>query len=163
MSDRIVDKAWSNVQSGDFVRWATPRFVRYGRVITHPPKSDSLRVEFWQPVEEKAIPNARWYFVQGKMKPDAEEHLVVIDLTPMELLVRAGALTDEDNPPLTVKPRRSHEPWITVQTACEQLKMDQKQLRRHIRRGVVIAEKRDGIWYIDQERLRDAAAKFGWI
>lgn len=112
-----------------------------------------------------AIPEAKWYYVQGKLfGPNAEEHLFVIDLTPMEVLVRTGVLEDPDNPPHPQpKQRRSHTAWITVQAACEMLKMDPKQLRRHIRRGVIVADKKDGQWLIDPERLRDAAAKFGWI
>lgn len=150
-SDRVIDMAWSDIQVGMFIRWATPRFVKYGRVIDR--KGNGMRAMFFDDAHDRAIPEAKWYFVEGKRDPHAEEHLVVIDY-PHD----RGSLG-------YAKPQRPAEgnELISVLAACELLKMDPKQMRRQIRRGVIPATKKDDRWVINREALNAVAAKNGWI
>lgn len=154
-ADVVLDKAWSSVSGGDTVRWITPRFVKYGRVLER--KDRSLKVHFFGESTARAIPDARWYFTQYKMNPQAEEQLVVVQYTPLML--------EPTPPPAIPEAADAHDVWITVNEACEMLNMDAKQLRRYIRRGHIPAhkDKADGMWRIHRDRLRDIAAKHGWI
>lgn len=151
MADIVIDMAWSDVHADMFIRWATPRFIKYGRVLKV--GNNSMSVQFIEDASPRAIPEAKWYFVQGKLNPEAEEHLVVIDYDdwyngpPVEPFVPA-AIRGE---------------FISVNEACEMIRMDPKQLRRHIRRGVVTAVKRDDRWVIDREALQTIASRNGWI
>jgi hypothetical protein len=150
LPDEIIAKAWSSVQPPDIIRWATPRFVKYGQVLRR--EDDSMLVKFWDEPTPRGIPHAKWYYVRGKMDPQGEEHMVVVKEMP-------GA----DEKPFIPPADNAHDVWISVQAACEMLNMDGKQLRRYIRRGVVTAHKKDDRWVINRERLRDTASKLGWL
>lgn len=151
-TDQVIDMAWSNIQVNQFVRWATPRFIKYGRVLKI--GGTSLMVQFIEDARPTAIPDAKWYFVEGKRDPQAEEHLVCIDYQ-----------TWYNGPPTQpfIPPHSTSGQFISVAEACELIRMDPKQLRRHIRRGVIPAEKRDDRWVIDREALQSISAKNGWI
>ena len=150
---RILDKAWSDVQPGNFVRWRTPRFIKYGVVLTH--KDRSITFQCADENRPVVIPDARWYFVEGKMKGhDAEESFFVIDELP------AGSQVVMSEPPRLT----AHDLIITVPEACELIRMDPKQFRRHIRRGVITASKsQDGRWLLRRDLLMETAAKYGWL
>lgn len=150
--DTIIDKAWSDIQVGDFIRWATPRFVKYGRVLKV--AGNSIMAQFIEDARPTSIPDAKWYFVQWKMNHDAEEHLVCIDYQAWY-----------NGPPVEpfVPAQNFGQQWLSVNEACEMIRMDPKQLRRHIRRGVVMATKRDDRWVIDREALQTIASKNGWL
>lgn len=153
MTDEIIDKAWSSVQPPDVVRWATPRFIKYGEVVNR--AGDSMRVQFFDEPGQRGIPNAKWYFVRGKLDPSGEEHLVVVEYRPrMRGVEVERVIPKADN---------AHDVWISVQQASEMLNMDEKQIRRHIRRGTIIAHKKNDRWMMHRERLRDAATKNGWL
>jgi hypothetical protein len=157
MNDIVIDKAWADVQPFDFVRWATPRFVKYGRVIEHHKGSRSLLIHFVEDAQPRALPDAKWYYTQFKLKgPDTEEHLCVIDYQawyngpPVEPFI-----------PLA---ENAHELFINVHEACEFLGFDPKRLRGYIRRGVIPAFKdNQDQWRMNRERLRDVAVKHGWL
>lgn len=153
MDDQVIDKAWSSIQVNDFVRWATPRFIKYGRVEAV--GGNSMRVRFINDAQARAIPEAKWYFVQGKANPEAEEHLVCIDYKAWY----NGPPIEPFIPPAD----NAHDQYISVETACEMLNMDAKRLRRYIRRGVIPAFKRDDRWVIPREALREAAVKNQWL
>lgn len=154
MADTVIDKAWSDLQAGDTIRFATPRFIKHGRVLTHKAGSDSLLVQFFGEHQPRGIPNARWYFVQAKLKgPDCEEHLVCVEYSPLQL----------EPEPEILQTDNAHDQWISVQAACEMIQMEAKQLRRFIRRGVIPAHKKDDRWLIHREKLRDVATKHGWL
>lgn len=147
MTDTVIDTAWSNIHAGQFVRWATPRFIKYGRVVSR--KGNSLVIEDLDDGRTIAIPEAKWYFVQFKMHgPRHEECLFLVDK------VFKGKMI--------LEPEADNR--ITVQDACELLRMDPKQLRRHIRRGRIQAHKdRESRWMIDRTHLMEVSARYGWI
>ena len=151
MADRVIDMAWSDISPGHYLRWATPRFVKYGRVLER--GGNSMRAMFDDERGPRAIPEAKWYFVQGKISASADEHLVIIE---------PPAIPTTPHSFLKSQPVESGQ-WLSVQQACELIRMDQKQLRRHIRRGVIPAVKRDDRWVIDREALQGVASKNGWI
>lgn len=149
-NDPVIDKAWSNISPGDFVRWATPRFIKYGVVLHR--KQNSLIFQCMQDDLPVTIPDAKWYFVQGKMYgPKVEECLVILDALPT-------------TPPRAQLPRVDDDLIITVAQACELIQMDPKQFRRHIRRGTIPASKNgEGQWLLRRDLLMKACAKYGWI
>lgn len=153
-TDQVIDMAWSDIQVGYFVRWATPRFVKYGRILTI--GGNSMSVQFIEDKNPRGIPDAKWYFVQGKLDPHSEEHLVVIDY-------KQWYSGDEPKPDRSKLHRRTHVTWISVSAACEMINMDQKRVRRYIRRGIIPARKQDDRWLVNAETLRELAAKNGWI
>lgn len=148
---RVIDKAWSNISPGDVVRWATPRFIKYGVVISRSGNSLSFRCE--QEDRAIAIPDAKWYFVQGKMHgPKAEECLVVLTELPKK------------SPPRRPDAQASvYRDFMTAEDVAEYLNWDQKEVRRKIRRGVISAHKSEGRWMIPRQHLLDQAAKHGWV
>jgi excisionase family DNA binding protein len=147
---KVIDKAWSNISPGDFVRWATPRFIEYGVVISRSGNSLSFdSIERDRPV---VIPDAKWYFVQGKMHgPRAEECLVILNELPKKSVPRQDAQA-------TV-----YRDFMTAEDVAEYLNWDQKEVRRKIRRGVIPAHKSEGRWMISRQHLIDQAAKHGWV
>jgi len=153
VTDQVIDKAWSDVQPGNRVRWATARSIRYGVVLQR--KGQSLVLDLLDEDRPKVIPDGRWYFLQAKLHgPSTEEHLVVIERFP-----DAGGEVMK-----VISPRDANtDVWITAAEAAEMLNWSEKQLRRQLRRGVIVANKRDGRWLVHRDRLRDAAAKHGWL
>lgn len=154
-ADTVLDKAWSDIQPPDFIRWVTPRFVKYGRVLKHADRS--LLVQLLDEDRPRAIPDAKWYYSQFKLRgPNTEEHLCVVQYRP-----------EHDGPPVVLagipEAEYAQDVWITASQAAEFLNWDEKQVRRYIRSGKIEANKRDGRWIIHRERLRDAAAKHGWV
>jgi Helix-turn-helix domain len=153
MTDKVIDKAWSDIQLGDFMRWATPRFVKYGRVVKR--DGNGMTLQFIEDANVQVIPTAKWYFVQGKLNPDSEEHLVCIDYSEW--------FNAPYSEPFIPPAEYADEVWIHVFQVAEMLRWDEKEIRRKIRRGIIPAHKKDGRWVIHRERLRDIAAKHGWL
>lgn len=153
MSNTIIDKAWSDISPGDPVRWATPRFIKYGVVLAR--KGRSITFQCADEPRPVVIPDARWYYFQFKMYGvEAEECLCILRELPAGPSVRTPKLVDDS----------SDDPMLSVNQACEILGMDPKQLRRYIRRGLVTATKnRDGQWQLQRELLMSLAAKRGWL
>lgn len=153
---KVLDMAWSDVHAKMKCRWATPRFIKHGIILSR--KDRSLTVQFWSEERPTVIPDARWYFVQAKMHgPDAEEHLVIVDEFDDIELQREDRRAELDD-------YNAHELIITVNQACELLQMDPKQLRRHIRRGTITASKNiEGQWLMRRDLLMAKAAKYGWV
>ncbi len=141
--------AWSDIQVGYWVRFATPNFTLRGTVAKI--GGCSIIIDD-QHHGTKVLPDAKWYFVEGKRDPNATEHLVIIEPPAIPTL-------PYEYPKQAIESGR----YISVNEACEMVRMDPKQLRRHIRRGVIPAEKRDDRWVIDREALQSISAKNGWI
>lgn len=156
-TDLVIDKAWSNIGPGDFIRWATPRFVKYGRVERA--KARSLRIMVAGTTDIVAIPDAKWYHAQFKLYGlAAEEHLCVIDYD--EWLYGLPKPFES----LPVDHVLSELAWISVKEAIELIPMDPKQLRRYIRKGTIPAHKdSNDQWRINREQLMSLAAKYGWV
>lgn len=145
----IVDLAWSDVYKGQSVRWATPVFIAYGTVIQR--KGRSLTFYDMDLKQPRVIPDARWYFVRGKGDPRATEGLWVIDALPTM-------------PEPLVVPEDPDDDWITVQAACESVRVDPKLLRRYIRRGKLSAHKDlEGRWQVHRSQFLEFAVDRGWL
>lgn len=152
MTDTIIDKAWSSIQIGDHVRWSTPVFVKYG-VVTKTPGGRSMVFRFTDDPSDRVLPDARWYFVEGKRSPNDEEHLVVI----------ASPASVEGWTRLEPSHLISESTWKSVDEVAEYLNWDTKKVRRYIRKGTIVAYKRDDRWRVNGERLKAQAAKSGWV
>lgn len=147
MTDRILPRSWDQCGPGDCIRFATLRFVKFGRVVDR--QAQSLRVQLFDEERERVIPMAEWYFDQD---PDSEEHLCVVEYRPM---MRSTEVERE--------PAGQVEDLITVNEAVELLEMDHKKLRRFIRRGVIRAYKEEEKWIISRCHLMEVAARHGWV
>lgn len=150
MDDEIWDKAWSSIQPGDQVRWATPTFIKFGRVLNTAGRSATF---VWDDGKQQAVPDARWYFVEGKRDPMPDEHLVVIQRPTDDVMWLA-----QHRPVAIVE-----QGWCSTHDAAEMLNWDEKKLRRYIRRGHILARKHEDRWEVNREALRDKAAKQGWV
>lgn len=138
------------------MRWVTPRFVKYGVILSR--KDRSLSIDILDEDRPRVLPDGRWYYSQFKIHgTNTDEYLAVIDAIP------EGTTIDHLFRSLTVNDEGQSVEALTVNEACEMIRMDPKQLRRHIRRGTIPATKHDDRWLIDGEALRSIAAKFGWI
>lgn len=148
---QVLDKAWADLSPNDIVRWRTPRFVKYGRVISR--KGRSLLIRFAGDDRDTAIPDGKWYHLQFKMYGEsADEYLITVDSYP------EGSLNESLIDPA------AHDDMITVREAHEILGIDPKQLRRHIRRGKLPAERNaEGYWVMNRDRLLISARKYGWL
>lgn len=145
MTDQVIAMAWSDIHPGIRVRWATPRFMKYGVVLRRDGRS--MSIDFTDEDRPRVIPDARWYYVQPET---GEEHLRVIAEIPDDLTI------------FFKKPNLTPD-WITVQEACEMVKMDSKQLRRYVRKGTVIARKREDRWMIERDQFISTAMARGWL
>lgn len=150
MDDDHWDKAWSSIQPNDRVRWVTPRFVKFGRVLSIAGRSASF---VWDDGTKQTLPDARWYFAEGKRESLRDEHLVI--LVPSELPTPYTRLPDDHV--------MSDRAWISTEAAAEMLAWDMKKLRRYLRSGTIVARKQEDRWYINRERLQAQAAKQGWV
>lgn len=133
------------LQSGTRVRFATPLSIIYGKVLAHKPPSLTLMTDDGK---RRIIPLADWYLEQA---PTAQEHIAVVD-------------ADEGEPPL---PERSlddaHDRWLLVHEAAESARVEPKQLRKYIRKGLLPAFKRDGVWHIPRDEFISFAGDHGWL
>lgn len=157
-SDKVIIKAWSDICPGDFIRWRTPRFIWYGKIlkIHSKPRDRSMLVDFMEEQSPRAIPDAKWYHAQFCLYGDeAEEHICVVDYHEW--------YKAPPSDPFIPEAEDAHDVWIPVYQAAEFLGWDEKRLRRMIRRGHITAHKEDGRWIINRNRLREVAAKHGWI
>lgn len=150
VSDHILDVAWSDIGTGTIVRWRTPNFIKYGRVLHR--KDRSLTVQFTDDGPPRAIPDARWYYVQFKQFGlKAEESLCVLKAIPVKSKSFQPA-TD------------AHEDFIHASQVAEYLNWDEKQVRRYIRRGTIPAFKDQfGRWVVRRGQLIELAGKHGWV
>jgi hypothetical protein len=150
-TDPIIQTFWEDVEPGTKVRWSTPNATHYGVVISR--DDQSLILDLWDQDKPKVLPDGLWYFAQGKINPNAEEHLVILSEFPKNFGQESGKL----------KPRHDEAEWITVQDAIAVIPMDPKQLRRHLRNGVFQAKRKEDRWFIDRESFMSVCAKRGWL
>lgn len=71
--DTVLDIAWEDIEPNMPVRFATPTFVCYGKVVSVDGESLTLA---HVPHTQLTIIYAKWYFEQPD---DEEEHLVILD------------------------------------------------------------------------------------
>jgi hypothetical protein len=144
MNDKVILIPWSQVAVNMDIRWSTPRFVLYGRILDIQGQS---MVAFFTDRNKRVLPDAEWYYGRS---PEDEEHLVVIQRgEEKQGYLRSSAFVEE---------------WVTVQAACELIQMDAKQMRRHIRNAVIPAHKdKFERWQIHREKLMEVAVKRGWV
>lgn len=140
-----MPKLWQEVEAGDYIRFATPVFIRHGQVVAR--MGESLEAQMFNEPRPRVISHAAWYYAQD---PAGVEHLVVLDEHPG---TDADSLTSDDEA----------DQVISVGEACELIKMDPKQLRRHIRRGALMATMVDGRWHLSRSNLMEVSAKRGWL
>ena len=133
------------LQSGTRVRFATPLFIVKATVIRHRPPTLVIDVDGQG---ERVIPIADWYLEQPD---DAAEHICVIDDADCDSVIPERSLPD------------AHEGWINVRQAAETARVEEKQLRRYIRKGQLPAHKKDGVWMIDRDRFLVFAGDHGWL
>lgn len=95
----------------------------------------------------RAIPLADWYLEQPS---DAREHICVIT-------------DDEVDLPLLNQTLDATERFIYVREAAEMAKVEEKQLRRYIRKGELSAFKDNGMWMVDRDRFISFAGEHGWL
>lgn len=123
--------AWSEVDVGARMRWMTPTFVKYGKVVSK--KGRSVRMKFDGESKTTVIPDALWYYCQYKAG-DKENSLVVWD----------GPT--KDAPPL---PDNAHDIWQPAAQAAADFGIKVKDLRRWLRSGKVQGHQRTGLWEVN--------------
>lgn len=144
----MIDMAWSDIHTGLLVRWATPNFIFYGRVVKR--RGQSLVLRSIEDESLRHIPDARWYFTRGKEDVWGSEVLFVIDCLP--------------DRPEAVDPPDPDEDFILVQEACELVLVDPKLVRRYLRRGKLLAHKDlEGRWQIHRGQFLELAVSRGWL
>lgn len=131
-----VDTAWSNLYKGQRVRWKTPQWVKRGEIVVI--RGRSMRVQFDYHSTPTALPDAKWYFVQGKLG-NKEEHLVAINSPkPSSSDIQ---ITD------------TSQVYLTPQQAADAMGTDPKHIRRLIRSGKLAATRVGGRWAIPQKAI----------
>lgn len=127
--------AWSDVGKGTRVRWKTQTFVKRGTVQSRDKRS--MTVLFDAHFQPTVIPDAKWYFVEGKVG-NLNEHLVTIS-TPSP----AYPQRQQKGFPLTHK-----DTYISPNEAAALLGTDPKNIRRMIRNGKLLAHREGGRWVL---------------
>lgn len=148
----VIHKAWSDIGPNDKVIWVLPNQVRHGVVVER--KDRSLVVAFWEEDRPRAIPDARWYYVNYRKDPHATEALYVVDEFPETLPSIPTVDRDRDND------------FLYAFQLAELLNMDEKQIRRHLRNGVfptAFRSKLDNRWQVMRRHALEVANKRGWI
>ena len=126
---------WSSLHPGLRVRWKTQTFVKRGTIVFI--KKRTMVVRFDAHDRDTVIPDAKWYFVEGKVG-NRNEHLVTIS-TPAPERPSVVERHDED----VVSPRE----------AAAILGTDPKNIRRMIRSGRLRALRDGGRWVIPRGSL----------
>jgi excisionase family DNA binding protein len=130
---------WSNITPGKTrVRFKTPNSMRRGTVMSV--KKRSMLVQFDGMSKPTAIPDAKWYYVQGRMG-NLNEHLVTI-ATPAP---KAAAKLPTGF--------RAGMSWITPGEAAAILGTDPKNIRRMIRSGKLEARREGGRWALSRDMV----------
>lgn len=132
LQDEDLILAWSDLAPGTRIRWKTQTFVKRGTIVSI--EKRSMRVLFDSHKTATNIPDAKWYFVEGKVG-NQNEHMVAISTLreePRKLRRRDG--TDYD--------------YITPHDAANILGTDPKNIRRMIRTGRLPAHREGGRWMI---------------
>src|SRR5690606_29024928 len=122
--------AWSDLQPGIRVRWKTPAFVKRGTIQVIAKRS--MTILFDAHDKPTNIPDAKWYFVEGKVG-NKNEHLVTIS-------------TPAPERPAVVQNEQYSEEYVTPGEAAMILGTDPKNIRRKIRNGTIRAHREGGRW-----------------
>lgn len=129
---------WSHLRPGLRVRWKTQTFVKRGTIVFV--KKRTMVVRFDAHARDTVIPDAKWYFVEGKVG-NQNEHLVTISTPAPE---RSAAAEDFDP---------SGDDWVSPGEAASILGTDAKNIRRKIRSGSLKAKRHGGRWVIRRQDL----------
>lgn len=137
-SDEDVDCAWSDLHPGRRIRWSTPTFVRRGTILRI--KNRALAVMFDGMPRETIIPDARWYYAQGKLG-NINEHLVAINSPAPKKLKLKKLGKEKLGKTFGVA---AGDALIGPTEAANILGIDQKALRRRLRNGQLKGEQTEG-------------------
>lgn len=127
---------WSSLYPGVRLRWTTPKFVKRGTLVSASKRT--MVIHFDGHAKPTVIPDAKWYFVEGKVG-NKNEHLVTISTPPLEVK-RPESLEGQDD-------------LVTPAEAAAYLGTDPKNIRRKIRNGTIRAYREGGRWVIRRDDL----------
>lgn len=130
---------WSALTPGLRVRWKTQTFVKRGTIIYV--RKRTMVVHFDAHAENTVIPDAKWYFVEGKVG-NLNEHLVTISTPAPEQSLAVQKLGDDAGD------------YVSPTEAASILGTDAKNIRRKIRNGTLKAERQGGRWVILRDELQ---------
>lgn len=130
--------AWSDLHAGVRVRWKTQTFVKRGTIQSISKRS--MTVLFDAHDKPTNIPDAKWYFVEGKIG-NQNEHMVTISTPAPE---RSAAALEASN---------GEGDYVSPGEAASILGTDPKNIRRKIRNGTIKAERLGGRWVIPRSSL----------
>lgn len=132
---------WSSLHSGLRVRWKTQTFLKRGTIVFI--KKRTMVVRFDAHDRDTVIPDAKWYFVEGKVG-NLNEHLVTISTPAPE---RSAAALE------AIEFSSDNSDYVSPREAASILGTDPKNIRRRIRQGSLKAERRGGRWVLKRQDL----------
>lgn len=135
-----TNKAWSDIQPGDRVRWKTQTFVKRGTVVTRGKRT--ISVLFDAHTKPTVVPDGKWYFVEGKVG-NLNEHLVTISTPAPERSLVAMA---HEGSKLA-----GRDTYVSPNEAAAILGTDPKNIRRMIRSGKLPAHREGGRWVLKRQ------------
>lgn len=132
--------AWSALYPGIRVRWKTQNFVKRGTIRSISKRT--MVVRFDAHAKDTVIPDAKWYFVEGKIG-NLNEHMVTISTpAPERSKVALEAIESHGS-----------GDYLSPAEAASVLGTDPKNIRRKIRNGTIKAERHGGRWVIPRSSL----------
>lgn len=136
--DEDIIVPWSQLSKGQRVRWHTPQFQWRGTIQLVKGRSMVVRFDHGKVV---TIPDAKWYFVQGRLG-NIQEHLIPINSQAPE-----GASSE------AVEVELESGDWLTPAQASYITGEDAKNIRRKIRNGTYTSKRVGGRWVVARESL----------
>lgn len=125
--------AWADLHAGVRIRWKTQTFVKRGTIRSI--NKRTMVVRFDAHDKDTVIPDAKWYFVEGKVG-NQNEHIVTISTPAPERSEVAERYAPGTNQ------------YVSPTEAAHILGTDPKNIRRKIRNGTLKAERQGGRWVI---------------
>ena len=129
---------WADLHRGVRIRWKTQTFVKRGTIQSV--NKRTMTVLFDAHDRPTVIPDAKWYFVEGKVG-NQNEHIVTISTPAPERSEVAKRYSPGTND------------YVSPAEAAAILGTDAKNIRRKIRNGTLKAERQGGRWVIHRSNL----------
>ena len=133
--------AWSDIHKGTRIRWKTQTFLKRGTVQSR--NKRSMTVLFDAHNVPTTIPDAKWYFVEGKVG-NLNEHLITISTPPPE---RSAAALQ------AIESSKGTSDYVSPNEAALIMGTDPKNVRRMIRSKKIPASRIGGRWVILRKDL----------